>query len=106
MFEDLRCPKCGAANLVAEKRGFNAVKGVAGGLLGGVLLGPLGALAGGGLAGTARQNDIYLTCLNCKHQFSPQQANRAQAGDNTRQSLDAGEAPSAPVVPRCTKIEW
>ena len=52
------CPKCSASNLVAEKKGFNAVRGVGGGGVAGALLGPLGALAGGALKCTAAQNQI------------------------------------------------
>ena len=58
MLANMRCPKCSASNLVAEKKGFNAVRGVGGGGVAGALLGPLGALAGGALKCTAAQNQI------------------------------------------------
>jgi predicted lipid-binding transport protein (Tim44 family) len=103
MFEGLRCPKCGGSNLVAEKRGFNAVKGVAGGLVGGLLLGPLGALGGGALAGTASQNEIYLTCLACKRQFRPDQAGEAKLVERTESQRNAQ---SVPTQPRPPKIDW
>ena len=106
MYEDLRCPKCGASNLIAQKRGFNAVKGVAGGLGGGVLLGPLGALAGGVLAGTAKQNELYLTCLTCQHRFAPAEAGHAPRDEHARRNPESDETAPAPLRPGITKIDW
>lgn len=55
------CPRCGAANVAADRRGFSVGKAAAGGLL----LGPLGLL--GGLHGRDR---VRLTCLGCGHEWA------------------------------------
>ncbi len=58
----VHCPKCNSISLSANKKGFSGGKALAGG----VLLGPLGVLAG-----TAGSKKITITCLNCGHRFSP-----------------------------------
>lgn len=56
------CPKCGSSNIHADKKGFSMKKG----LVGGILLGGYGLLAG-----TVGSNKIRLTCLDCGCQFKP-----------------------------------
>ncbi len=63
MASDIKCPVCGSEQIHAEKKGFSAVKAVAGA----VLVDPLV----GAIAGSAGKDKIILTCLRCGHQFSP-----------------------------------
>lgn len=63
MASDIKCPICGSEQIHVEKKGFNAVKAVAGT----VLVDPLV----GAIAGSAGKDKIVLTCLKCGHQFSP-----------------------------------
>lgn len=60
--ESVFCPRCGSAQLTANKKGFTLGKAVAGGLL----LGPAGLL--GGFFGS---NKVIITCLKCGHQWKP-----------------------------------
>lgn len=61
MEEKVQCPKCKSTNITADKKGYSLGKGV----VGGVLLGPLGLLAG-----MHGKNKIELICLNCGNVFS------------------------------------
>lgn len=54
------CPKCGSTSLNASQRGVGAGKA----LVGAVVVGPVGLLAG--LSG---KGDIVITCLNCGHRW-------------------------------------
>lgn len=54
------CPKCQSTSLSANKKGFGVGKAIVGGLL----AGPIGLLAG-----TFRSNKVRVTCLNCGNQF-------------------------------------
>lgn len=54
------CPRCGAKSIQAVKKGFSAGRAAAGG----ILLGPLGVLAG-----AAGGNEIERVCLNCGYRF-------------------------------------
>lgn len=54
------CPKCGSDQLTAQKRGFGALKALAGGFV----AGPAGLLAG---FHKARRVDV--TCLRCGHSW-------------------------------------
>lgn len=63
MASDIKCPICGSEQIHAEKKGFNAVKAVAGTVLADPLV--------GAIAGSAGKDKIVLTCLKCGHQFSP-----------------------------------
>jgi len=58
----IRCPKCGSDQITANKTGFGVGKAI----VGDVLLGPVGILAGG-LGGYK----ILITCLSCGKQFKP-----------------------------------
>lgn len=58
----MNCPKCGSSNIHADKKGYSIKKG----LIGGILVGGYGLLAG--LTGS---NKIRLTCLDCGFQFKP-----------------------------------
>ena len=60
--EPVRCPRCGSAQLTANKKGFGLGKAAAGGLL----LGPVGLL--GGFIGSSK---VKITCLKCGHTWKP-----------------------------------
>lgn len=57
-----KCPKCGSTNIHADKKGFGVKKS----LVGGVLIGGVGLLAG-----VVGSNKIRLTCLDCGFEFKP-----------------------------------
>ena len=57
----VHCPKCNSTNVNVNKKGYGYGKG----LLGAVLVGPLGLLAGG-----IGSKELKATCLNCGHEFS------------------------------------
>lgn len=63
--EYISCPKCGAKDLYSNKQGFGAGKAIVGGLI----VGPLGILAGG-----INSNKILLTCQGCGNQFKLNEA--------------------------------
>lgn len=54
------CPRCGSKSIQVMKKGFSAGNAA----LGGILLGPLGVLAG-----AAGGNEIERVCMNCGHKF-------------------------------------
>ncbi len=54
------CPKCHSTSLSANKKGFGVGKAI----LGGLLAGPIGLLAG-----TFQSSKVRVTCLNCGNQF-------------------------------------
>ncbi len=57
----VNCPKCGCAQISANKKGMDA----GGACCGALLLGPLGILCG--LQGA---NKVIVTCLKCGHQWT------------------------------------
>lgn len=57
----LKCPKCGASEVSANKRGF----GLKGAAIGAAAVGPIGLL--GGLVGA---NNVVVTCLHCGHAWN------------------------------------
>jgi len=54
------CPRCGSSQLSGEKRGFGFGQAAVGGLL----LGPVGRLAG-----VLGKNKVLVICLSCGHQW-------------------------------------
>lgn len=61
--EDLvRCPKCRSTKITAQKQGFGLGKAV----IGGVLTGGVGLLAG-----FLGSGNVKVTCLQCGHAFRP-----------------------------------
>ncbi len=60
MMAQAKCPKCGSTSLAVDKKGFGYGKAV----VGTVLIGPVGLLAGG-----IGANKQMCTCLNCKNTF-------------------------------------
>lgn len=58
----IKCPNCGSAQIMGNKKGFSGGKAVGGALL----LGPLGLLTG--LHGSKK---VVITCLNCGHKWEP-----------------------------------
>ena len=54
------CPRCGSSQLSGEKRGFGFGQATVGGLL----LGPVGRLAG-----VLGKNKVLVLCLSCGHQW-------------------------------------
>lgn len=57
------CPKCHSNQTHIDKKGYGLKKGI----IGGILLGPVGLLAG-----KHKSNEIRFTCLSCGHQWSKQ----------------------------------
>jgi DNA-directed RNA polymerase subunit RPC12/RpoP len=62
--QQIKCPKCGSNQLIANKKGFSGKKAVAGA----VLTGGIGLLAG-----TIGSNKVIITCLSCGNEFKPGQ---------------------------------
>ena len=62
--EDIKCPKCGSAQISSQRKGFSGGKAVAGA----VLTGGIGLLAG-----TIGSNKVTISCLKCGNQFKPGQ---------------------------------
>lgn len=58
--DEIRCPKCGSTQLTANKKGF----GIGKALVGGLLTGGIGLLAGG-----IGSKKIEITCLKCGKKF-------------------------------------
>ena len=58
------CPSCKSQNIEMRKKGFGFGKG----LVGALLLGPIGALAGG-----MGYNNVDCVCRNCGNRFTPKQ---------------------------------
>ncbi|MGC9258580.1 MAG: AtpZ/AtpI family protein [Phycisphaerae bacterium] len=58
----IRCPSCGSAQLSSGAKGFGGGKALAGGLL----VGPVGLLAG-----TLGAGEVKITCLKCGEVFAP-----------------------------------
>ena len=63
--EYLTCPKCGSRELHADQKGFSGGKA----LMGGIVAGPLGILAG-----TIGKSNVTLTCLKCGKRFKAGEA--------------------------------
>lgn len=55
------CPNCKGKNIITGQKGFSLGKAAAGG----ILLGPLGLLAG-----THKSKEIKFTCLDCGNKFT------------------------------------
>lgn len=60
--EPVRCPKCGSAQITAQRKGFSLGKAA----VGGILLGPYGLL--GGVVGSRK---IEVICLSCGNKWVP-----------------------------------
>lgn len=60
--DEIRCPRCGSAQITAKNKGFGLGKAAVGGLL----LGPVGLL--GGMIGSKK---IKVVCLKCGKEWSP-----------------------------------
>lgn len=58
------CPRCGSSSITANKKGFGIRKAA----LGGLIVGPIGLLAGG-----LGSRKLKVTCLNCGKKFLPGQ---------------------------------
>lgn len=56
----MSCPKCGSNNITTNNKGYGIGKGI----IGTMLIGPLGLLAG-----NIGKHDIKCTCLDCGHQW-------------------------------------
>lgn len=68
MEECIKCPNCKSESVISSTRGFSLAKAATGG----ILLGPLGLLAG-----THKMNKVSFTCLHCGHKFGVNEAIRA-----------------------------
>ena len=81
--EAVRCPKCGSTQLSADKKGFGLGKA----LVGGVLTGGVGLLAG--FIGSRK---VLVTCLKCGNQWQPgsqEEADQRAAGNAAAQDRAA-----------------
>ncbi|NBJ05066.1 hypothetical protein D1647_02540 [Alistipes sp. Z76] len=81
------CPKCGSANIHADKKGFSAKKGIAGA----ILFGRYGLLAG-----AVGSNKIRLTCLDCGYQFKPGEGAAETPSYTPANNYDLSETVAAP----------
>jgi len=59
----IRCPKCGSTQIMANKKGFDVGKAIVGSVV---------TLGVGAVAGLWGSNDIQLNCLNCGHRWEPE----------------------------------
>jgi len=82
---EITCPKCGANQLTANKKGFGLGKAAAGGLL----LGPVGLF--GGLVGSGK---VKITCLRCGHAWMA----GSQTGDEPGMPHRLGPPAAPPPV--------
>lgn len=57
----LHCPKCHSKNIHVDKKGYSLAKGI----IGDILLGPVGLIAG-----KHKSNKLRFTCLSCNHQWT------------------------------------
>jgi len=89
--------------LTTNREGFNALKATAGGVAGGILLGPLGTVAGAALAGTANKNKIWLTCLACGNEFRAGEAVVSETSEPRNAEPEADDLLKPPSSP---KIDW
>ena len=64
--QSLRCPNCGSRQVYVGEKGFSVKRAAVGGLL----LGGIGLLAG--LTGS---KNVRITCLDCGHKFTVDEAN-------------------------------
>jgi len=60
--QNIKCPRCGSAQINIDKKGFSAGKSVGFGLL----LGPIGVLSG-----FHKSKKILMTCLACGNTWTP-----------------------------------
>ncbi len=60
--DPIKCPKCGSAQLTANKQGYGWKKGL------GVAVCTVGI---GALAGFINSNKVWITCLKCGHRWKP-----------------------------------
>ena len=79
MSEEVCCSLCGSTQITAQKQGLNA----GGAILGEVLLGPLGMIAG---AAQGAQ-EITVTCLGCGHAWKPKEERARKAREVERMKL-------------------
>jgi hypothetical protein len=63
----IRCPKCGSTQIMANKKGFDVGKAIVGSLVTPLVVGAVAGLWG--------SNDIRLNCLNCGHRWEPKKTN-------------------------------
>jgi ribosomal protein S27E len=59
---EVKCPKCGSAQITAQKKGFGLLKAVTGF----AIVGPLGSVLG-----ASGRRKIIITCLNCGNTWKP-----------------------------------
>lgn len=69
----IKCPKmfCGSTNCVpvAQNKKYKASKGLVGGAIGGLALGPVGAIVGAG-AGLNGKREVKFVCQQCGKVFT------------------------------------
>ena len=78
MVQPPRCPKCGGTSLEPCTEGFSVVKALFGAMDAYDLMGILGALVGGALAGDANANRVNVVCDDCGYRFLPFSVGRSK----------------------------
>lgn len=86
---NIKCPKCGSENCVANKKGFGAGKAAAGY----VVAGPLG-LAAGAIGGSK----VRITCLDCGYTY--------KAGEYKKELEEFEFRKKAEEAPPFTLKDW
>lgn len=66
MAKAIKCPKCKSTNFIVLDSGRKKMS-IGKGLVGGALLGPLGAVAGGAVLGKKGKGDFQ--CCDCGHRW-------------------------------------
>lgn len=64
------CPKCGSTSITTSNKKISAGKGVAGGVVGNIVMPGVGTVVGAAV-GATHSKKIYNVCMNCGHKWKP-----------------------------------